>query len=238
MRRAKTDIDRDLMPMPRQDMASGRKLTKMQQVAEATYGIVAPANGVTLAGLGLAIAGCRLFDGGKRRTGVAVAIAGLLCDLADGVVARKTRTGNYLAGRHLDAVTDGVKAGFIARSLQKAGVYTIPEITINYAPKALGWLTNFTSRFILDNDPKTSSDGKMTEFVRWLSPGLAVGSHLLRQVGKSKEAKLVRWAGFLATGVSFVLGMRSAIGYIYAAVNDTRRAKMIRHYKIVSNLVD
>lgn len=232
MRQAKNNIDKDLMPMPRQDMAAGKRLTKMQRVAEATYGIIAPANGVTLTGIGLTALGCQLFRRGKKLAGVGVAIAGLMCDLADGMVARRTRTGNYLAGRHLDAVTDGVKAGMIAATLQQSGIYTIPEIAVNYSPKLLGWLTNFTSRFILDNDPKTSEEGKNTEFVRWLSPGLAVGSYLLRCYGCDDKAKIVRRAGWAVTGLSFVLGMRSAVGYMRALVSDTTTANQRRRDKI------
>lgn len=236
MRRVKTNIDKDLMPMPRQDMAMGRRLTPMQKVAEATYGIVAPANGVTLAGIGLVAFGCQLFRRGKKLTGVGVAITGLMCDLADGAVARRTRTGNYLAGRHLDAVSDGAKAGLIAITLQRAGIYTVPEIAVNYSPKLLGWLTNFTSRFILDNDPKTSEEGKITEFVRWLSPGLAVGSYLLQMHRKSYVAKIVRRAGLVITGLSFVLGMRSAIGYMRALAVDTAVANQRRRNKIASQI--
>lgn len=230
-----TVADSDLIPLPQQDMAAGKPLTDIQWLAERTYGFVTPANAVTFAGIGFVAGGCWLFQREHRKTGAAVAIAGLMCDLADGTVARQTRTGNYLVGRHLDAVSDGVKAAMIAVVLNRNKIYSVPEIGVNYLPKLAGWLANFASRFLLGNDPKTSADGKITEFIRWLSPGLALGSYMFRQLRQRKVARWLRLSGWIVTAVSGYLGLRSAVGYWRAAIADTRAARAERWRQLLGN---
>ena len=187
--------DPALIPMPQLDAAAGRQLTKLQQTAERTNGVVTPANAITLLGLG-------------------IMAVGACCDALDGFVARQTRTANYQVGRYLDIGADGAKAIMLAGTLYSSGVYSGQELAMNYGPKVVGWAANGISRFIVKNNPKTSQVGRVAEVARWVAPGLAVASSMLVDHGQEAVGVIAKRASRIATVASCAIGSVAAGGYI------------------------
>ena len=216
------DKDPVLIPMPQQDLAAGRELSPLQKTAEATNGVLTPANAITVMGVGLTALGCREFVTGNQSLAVGIIAVGAVCDALDGQVARRTRTANYQTGRYLDIGADGVKAAMLGGALYTSGVYSGVELAMNYGPKALGWAANGVSRFIKHNDPKTSQSGRVAEVARWIAPGLAVASSLLSQNHQTVVGEAMRRASQIATIASCALGLTAAGGYIRGLVTAHR----------------
>lgn len=216
------DKDPALVPMPQQDLAAGKELTSLQKVAEATHGIITPANAITVLGIGLTALGCREFVAGNESLAVGIIAVGAACDALDGQVARRTRTANYQTGRYLDIGADGVKAAMLGGALYASGTYSGPELAMNYGPKALGWVANGVSRFVSHNDPKTSRLGKVAEVARWVAPGLAVASSLLADNGREAIGEVAKRASRVATVASCAIGLTAAAGYFKNLIKTNR----------------
>lgn len=214
--------DPALIPMPQLDAAAGRQLTKLQQTAERTNGVVTPANAITLLGLGLEAAGCYQFAQGNHALGLGIMAVGACCDALDGFVARQTRTANYQVGRYLDIGADGAKAIMLAGTLYSSGVYSGQELAMNYGPKVVGWAANGISRFIVKNNPKTSQIGRVAEVARWVAPGLAVASSMLVDHGQEAVGVLAKKASRIATVASCAIGSVAAGGYIRDLITSRR----------------
>jgi phosphatidylglycerophosphate synthase len=88
---------------------------QFQAVAEATNGVVTPANVVSLTGLALVCDGSRRIIKGQTKSGIVEIGIGRALDLIDGVVADKTGTKSPL-GAAVDATFDklGMAAGLAA----------------------------------------------------------------------------------------------------------------------------
>ena len=220
-----TERDPALVPMPQQDLAAGRELTGVQRLAERTHGIITPANAITLLGIGLEAVGCYQFARGNHAMGVGIMAVGAACDALDGQTARRTRTANYQVGRYLDIGADGAKAAMLGGALYASGVYSVPELAMNYGPKALGWAANGISKFIAKNDPKTSQTGRVAEVARWVAPGLAVASSMLVDCGQTAIGEVAKRASYAATATSFALGLVAAGGYVRGLVTSYRQNK-------------
>lgn len=91
------------------------------------------ANLLSLAGLASALAGALLAIHGRLAHGLVAMIASGLCDLFDGLVARRlSRTDEQRAfGGHLDSVVDACAFGFApAIWLHAAGLRSLPECAL------------------------------------------------------------------------------------------------------------
>ena len=197
-----SDEDPALIPMPQLDAVAGRQLTKLQQTAERTNGVVTPANAITLLGLGLEAAGCYQFAQGNHALGLGIMAVGACCDALDGFVARQTRTANYQVGRYLDIGADGAKAIMLAGTLYSSGVYSGQELVMNYGPKVVGWAANGISRFIVKNNPKTSQIGRVAE--------------------QEAVGVIAKRASRIATVASCAIGSVAAGGYIRDLITSRR----------------
>lgn len=227
---AEPAVDPALIPMPQQDMANGRELTTLQKVAEKTHGIITPANAITALGITLTALGCHEFVTGSQMAAIGTIAVGACCDALDGLVARKTRTANYPAGRWFDIGADGIKAGMLGYALYESGIYSGVELGLNYGPKVAGWVANGISKFVAKNEPKTSQTGRVAEVSRWIGPGLSVASSLLTKNGYAALGEVAKNASYVGTLGAFALGSVAALGYckdlILSKVNKSNsRAK-------------
>lgn len=207
-------LDKDLVPMPQQDMADGKELTAVQKIAEQTHGIVTLPNLITIAGIGLVALGCNQFKHGHRARGIGLVALGAACDLVDGALARKTRVANYPAGRWGDIAADGAKAALIAKTACDTKMIKKSELAVIYGPKIAGWVLNGAAKFVLHHEPKTTGEGKVAEASRWVAMAGIIGGNVAKEQSKSSLAKKVKFIGALAATVSGVLGAKSVASYV------------------------
>ena len=207
-------LDKDLVPMPQQDMADGKELTAIQKIAEQTHGIVTLPNLITIAGIGLVALGCNQFKHGHRARGIGLVALGAACDLVDGALARKTRVANYPAGRWGDIAADGAKAALIAKTACDTKMIKKSELAVIYGPKIAGWALNGAAKFVLHHEPKTTGEGKIAEASRWAAMAGIIGGNVAKEQGKSSLAKKVKFIGALAATVSGILGVKSVASYV------------------------
>lgn len=207
-------LDKDLVPMPQQDMADGKELTAIQKIAEQTHGIVTLPNLITIAGIGLVALGCNQFKHGHRARGIGLVALGAACDLVDGALARKTRVANYPAGRWGDIAADGAKAALIAKTTCDTKMIKKSELAVIYGPKIAGWALNGAAKFVLHHEPKTTGEGKIAEASRWAAMAGIIGGNVAKEQGKSSLAKKVKFIGALAATVSGILGVKSVASYV------------------------
>ena len=207
-------LDKDLVPMPQQDMADGKELTAIQKIAEQTHGIVTLPNLITIAGIGLVALGCNQFKHGHRARGIGLVALGAACDLVDGALARKTRVANYPAGRWGDIAADGAKAALIAKTACDTKMIKKSELAVIYGPKIAGWALNGAAKFVLHHEPKTTGEGKIAEASRWVAMAGIIGGNVAKEQGKSSLAKKVKFIGALAATVSGILGVKSVASYV------------------------
>lgn len=207
-------LDKDLVPMPQQDMADGKELTAIQKIAEQTHGIVTLPNLITIAGIGLVALGCNQFKHGHRARGIGLVALGAACDLVDGALARKTRVANYPAGRWGDIAADGAKAALIAKTACDTKMIKKSELAVIYGPKIAGWALNGAAKFVLHHEPKTTGEGKIAEASRWTAMAGIIGGNVAKEQGKSSLAKKVKFIGALAATVSGILGVKSVASYV------------------------
>ena len=207
-------LDKDLVPMPQQDMADGKELTAIQKIAEQTHGIVTLPNLITIAGIGLVALGCNQFKHGHRARGIGLVALGAACDLADGALARRMRVANYPAGRWGDIAADGAKAALIAKTACETKMIKKSELAVIYGPKMAGWALNGVAKFVLRHEPKTTGEGKIAEASRWVAMAGIIGGNVAKEQGKSSLAKKVKFIGALAATVSGILGVKSVASYV------------------------
>ena len=207
-------LDKDLVPMPQQDMADGKELTAIQKIAEQTHGIVTLPNLITIAGIGLVALGCNQFKHGHRARGIGLVALGAACDLVDGALARKTRVANYPAGRWGDIAADGAKAALISKTACDTKMIKKSELAVIYGPKIAGWALNGAAKFVLHHEPKTTGEGKIAEASRWAAMAGIIGGNVAKEQGKSSLAKKVKFIGALAATVSGILGVKSVASYV------------------------
>lgn len=215
-------LDKDLVPMPQQDMADGKELTTAQKIAEQTNGIVTLPNLITIAGIGLVALGCNQFKHGHRARGIGLVALGAACDLVDGALARKTRVANYPAGRWGDIAADGAKAALIAKAACDTKMIKKSELAMIYGPKIAGWALNGVAKFILHHEPKTTGEGKIAEASRWVAMAGIIGGNVAKEHGKSNLAGKVKLVGKLATVVSGALGVKSVASYVKQTKNNSK----------------
>lgn len=207
-------LDKDLVPMPQQDMADGKELTAIQKIAEQTHGIVTLPNLITIAGIGLVALGCNQFKHGHRARGIGLVALGAACDLVDGALARRMRVANYPAGRWGDIAADGAKAALIAKTACETKMIKKSELAVIYGPKMAGWALNGVAKFVLRHEPKTTGEGKIAEASRWVAMAGIIGGNVAKEQGKSSLAKKVKFIGALAATVSGILGVKSVASYV------------------------
>jgi phosphatidylglycerophosphate synthase len=87
----------------------------LQRTAEATHGIVTPANALDVVAFGLAVKYAPELD---TKKGIAIVGAAFLADLADGLTARATGTVSEV-GANLDPFGDKVKLGVAGYHIYK-----------------------------------------------------------------------------------------------------------------------
>lgn len=218
--------DRDIVPMPQQDLAEGKELTPAQQLAEDTHGIATLPNAITAVGLVGTAVGCQEIKRGHNLRGLGTIAVGAVCDFVDGYTARHTRVANYRVGRWADIAADGIKAALVSEAACTRGLVKRSELALIYGPKVANWAINGLSQFILHNETKTTNEGKVAEASRWLAMATLAGWRMLEQGGYRPAGRTVKRVGYIATAASFLLGAKSTISYLKELAHNSKLNKL------------
>ncbi|MCL2869718.1 CDP-alcohol phosphatidyltransferase family protein [Candidatus Saccharibacteria bacterium] len=188
------------------DKANGEELTRLQRIGEKTHGVATISNFLSVGGAAAVVAGSSMVANGNH-LGVPVLVGGLLLDVADGQIARRTGTESVL-GRKVDAVSDGVKALGAATILMAGHVVPIPETIALFAPKAMNLATSAIAE-VQHRNAETDLLDKTAEVGRWGVMAALVASHAFGWPS-SEALTTISSSGSLVTWVSG-LGLTSSM---------------------------
>ena len=185
-----------------------------QRIAATTYGLVTPANGVSLLGGALVAAG--LFDAyhGHVLRGSLLIIVGRLADIADGFLADRTGTKSSI-GEAVDATLDklailGVLIIFSATEI----IPLLPALLIllqNGANVILSALARSRKKPL-----HATSAGKLSTAAIW-------AAICLYGLAAALEISVLTWTVHLIAGVALAIGFYATSGYAKAYVSSMRR---------------
>jgi phosphatidylglycerophosphate synthase len=183
-----------------------------QRIAQATKGMVTPANAISLLGLGLTASGLQDFKRGARQQAVAKIILGRACDIADGYVADKTKTKSPI-GEAVDATVDKISMAhglYVLRETDTLPVFTTASFftqnVINTAATAVA------KKRGVELHP--SAEGKITTLMQWA----AIGGYIISAVRSQSEGpSAIEGVSNLLSAGATVLGSVVNIQYIKQA---------------------
>lgn len=180
-----------------------------QEIAEATNGIVTPANVLDVAGFGLCIHGLRKLNSWR---GIVATAAGFMTDVVDGRVARSTKTQSPL-GEAVDAAGDKVKLALALYKLWSLDLAPRPLLcavaiqnTANVALVAADRMRHEEPRL------HSSSHGKKAMFLEQWGLGLHV---IASQVSTTHErrGRLIKRTATVLTVAGLIHGVVATSGY-------------------------
>lgn len=204
---------------------TGVSPTRFERTAQRTHGVVTPANVLDVLAMGgVAWSASRL----DRWSGIAVAAASYLADVADGVIARRTNTSSRI-GELVDHVGDKPKVLWGVREIWRLGLADKPLLAAvacyNVANAAL---TSFD--VIVNEEPQiqVTRRAKRAMFATTTGVGVQVIGHKVAET-YPRVGRLVRWAGAaLGYGGVLFLGVPTTHDYWTMARQGKRRAVFIR----------
>lgn len=184
-----------------------RRRNGWQRLAGDTGGIVTVGNVVTVIGLAVVLAGLALVLRGNYGVGLALVVAGRLCDLLDGWLASRTGTKSPL-GEIIDAGAD--KIGILAAAAVLVIVDIVP-LWFVVALVGLQFLIALASRIAWDRGRALhpSEVGKVGMAAAWLGISLFM---LAEVVPDSTD--VIRLLAYIISVFSLFLATVSLVDYI------------------------
>ncbi len=189
-------------------------LTSIQEIAKATYGVVSPANAVTLSGLALTISGLKDLEAGDHNfKPIFKILSGRLLDIADGHVADYFKTKSSV-GEAADSIADKIAAFYAFKVFyQKAEENVIPSFFYKYAVaqnSANSFIT--VSSKLFGKEVHSSFSGKISTATQWA----AVLSYLIADTyryseRRPRQAKLFKALGHTAAALTIGLGSKATL---------------------------
>lgn len=158
-----------------------------QRVAEATNGIVTPANAIDVAAFALAMESASKLDSWRGIASMAVAYT---ADLADGAVARATGTVSEL-GAGVDAVGDKVKTAYVGYHIARQGLANYDLLTAVAAYNMATAGATIYDRLAHDKpEVETTIPGKRAVFAGSLGLGLQIIGNKVAETDERKGRAL------------------------------------------------
>lgn len=191
---------------------SDKERTPVQRLAARSYGLITPANGISMLGLVLTITGLALFYSRQYIIGLSFVGAGRICDIIDGHVARKTRTSSPF-GEGLDAAFDKIMVVAACTVLMWLGVL---PVVVGVAVLVLQ-LTVAGLALAVRHDGRGLHPvriGKYAMFGLWLVIGLFMLAHILPTNGWSQIAWIVAFISSLAVLMAEAQALREYVHII------------------------
>lgn len=211
------------MPLPASPEQGPTNPGVWRQIADATGGIVTPANGLDLVALGLAVDGCRKLD---TTVGIVEAGIGFSVDMVDGAIATATDTRTE-AGKVFDHVGDKLKGAIALAQIWLSGrapSWLLAGVAANQAANAA--ITVYDR--VADGPPQIveATTGRRDIAMQYFGVGLNVIGH---KVGETRPAlgRAIRVAGSALGAVGIVRGF---------AVTTPNYARQARNRKPSHNL--
>ncbi len=175
---------------------------RFQKVARETYGVVTPANAVTVAGFVLVISGLIDLSRGNRRKAITKIAAGRSLDLVDGAVAKATGTMSPL-GEALDAGLDKVSMAASLAVLHKSE--DLPKGLLRlFAARDLGMAVLTVVGKLRGVHPHPNEASKTATFHQWMAAGSMLIAAELNDTEKPELALTAKLAGTVLTGLFIV----------------------------------
>ena len=202
---------------------SGIGPTLLERTAQRTHGVVTPANALDILAMwGVAWSASRL----DQWSGIGVAAASYLADVADGIIARRTNTSSRV-GELVDHVGDKPKVLWGIREIWRLGLADKPLLaavaSYNLANAALTSLD-----VVVNEEPQiqVTRRAKRAMFATTTGVGIQVIGHKIAETFP-RAGRLVFWAGAALgyTGVVF-LGVPTTRDYWNMARQGKRRAAL------------
>jgi phosphatidylglycerophosphate synthase len=170
-----------------------------QKVARETYGVVTPANAVTVAGFALVISGLFDLSRGNRRKAITKMAAGRSLDLIDGTVAKATGTMSPL-GEALDAGLDKLSMAATIAVLHKSE--DMPKSMQRlFAARDLGMAVLTGIGKLRGVYPHPNEAGKTATFHQWMLGGSMLIAAELHDSEQPELALAVELAGAVFGGL-------------------------------------
>ncbi len=199
--------------------------TLFERAAKRTHGVVTPANALDVVAMaGVAWSASRL----DRWSGIGVAAASYLADVADGVIARRTNTSSRV-GELVDHVGDKPKVLWGVREIWRLELADKPLLAAvacyNLANAAL---TTFA--VVANEEPQieVTRRAKRAMFATTTGVGVQVIGHKIAETSP-RAGCLVRWVGTaLGYGGVLFLGVPTTRDYWNMAWQGKRRALFTR----------
>lgn len=181
-----------------------------QRLAARTGGVITPGNSITMVGFILVLIGLVGILRQAYWWGFALALAGRLCDILDGLAAEATGTKSPL-GEALDATLDKV-GGFIALLVfAVAGVISPLVLALLLLPHlAITALALLARRRSVALHPLRT--GKLCMAASWA----ALSCFILAAALQMTDPSWLRIVGDVLVAAAFALGIASAITYLRA----------------------
>ncbi len=160
---------------------SFESLNNFQKIADATNGVLTPANMVTGLGLYLVYKGAQDLNNNKILSGTLKIGLGRAMDYFDGIVADKTKTKSPL-GEAFDATADKIGVLLVGLPLYKNNLISRNKLNLVFAQNAINTVYTMKAK----NEGKeihSSKYGKLATAAQWIF----IGSSLLEKA--TKDAK-------------------------------------------------
>jgi phosphatidylglycerophosphate synthase len=188
-----------------------------QRLAVRTYGLITPANAITIAGLCLSLYGISRIYYGSFFIGLLLLGIGRLADILDGTVATRTNTRSHI-GESLDAGTDKVVAGvtFIALIAGK----TIPwlPVLIILTQNVISVLISTFAKY-RNRELHPSNIGKLTALIQWLVLLLFICARAV-SAKSTFLSDVLNTIGYMGLVPFVILGLDAIIGYARHGLSD------------------
>lgn len=204
---------------------------KLQAVAEATNGVITPANTVDAVAFGAAIhAGPRLDTWG----GIGEAAAAYGADLVDGKIARATGTSNDVGAR-VDAVGDKLKLVWGMYHAVKGNLVDRDVVAVVAAQNAANAAVTFYDRYRNEEPTITAAQklGKRAMFGQAMGLGVQIIGTRAARDGNERVGNAMRTAGrWLALGTAATFGVASTVDYIRTARTGIPKQRQPREHRL------
>lgn len=190
-----------------------------QKVANWSHGILTPGNFVTLAGAALSVAGIYEYARGDYAQGAGMLVGGRIFDLADGIVAAKTKTRGE-KGALLDAGFDKLLSLGALVTMACVDPVTI-GVSVPVLYEQVGIARDNKRIHDAGGEPTPNDDGKYAMFALSGSIFLFMASKAMEQAGHSGFARATKVAGVIAGATAYFLSRRARKHYQadFAALN-------------------
>ncbi len=149
------------------DKVRAARRTSWQRLAKASHGVLTPANLITVAGFLLVALGCYLLIRHKYSYGIAAIVVGRLADIADGIVAERTKTKSSL-GEIMDAGLDKVAMLLLLLALIDQHLIPLVLLGIVLLQNAINVVVALLAKS-KGIELQPSAHGKITVAATWMS---------------------------------------------------------------------